>query len=195
MRCLSCHKLSLQTFCKRCQTNLLQPTVSKRVCGTLEVYSFFKYQNIEDLLLTKHTPQGFKLYKALAKLSFKPFIEKFMKVDNRIIYVIGIDENIKSGYAHVALLTHEMKAKNVKIQHAKLMARNKINYSGKTLQFRLENPRNFEYKGEKNIEAILVDDIVTTGTTLKEAASVLKRNGVEVLFALTLAGVEQSATS
>jgi len=83
-----------------------------------------------------------------------------------------------------------MKMKNVKIEHAKLMARNKINYSGKTLQFRLENPRDFEYKGKKNIEAILVDDIVTTGTTLTEAASVLKKNGVDILFALTLAEVE-----
>jgi len=191
MRCLSCHKISFQTFCKTCQTNLLQPTVTKRVCGTLDVYSFYKYQNIEDLLLTKHTPQGFKLYKALAKISFRPFIKRFMREDNRTIYIVGIDENVQSGYAHVALLTHEMKMKNVKVQHAKLIARNKINYSGKTLQFRLENPRDFEYRGKKGVEVILVDDIVTTGTTLKEAAWVLQQNGVEVLFALTLAGVEQ----
>ena len=193
MRCLSCHKLSFQTFCKKCRTNLLKPTISKRTCGTLEVYSFYKYQNIEDLLFTKHTPQGFKLYKALAKLSFKPFIKKFIEEDKRKIYIVGVDENVKSGYAHVALLTHEMKMKNVKVEHAKLMARNNINYSGKTLQFRLENPRDFVYSGEKNIEAILVDDIVTTGTTLMEAASVLKQNGVEVLFALTLAGVEEKS--
>jgi competence protein ComFC len=192
LRCVSCHKLSFSTFCKTCQTNLLQPSVSKRTLGTLEVYSFFKYQNIEDLLLTKHTPQGFKLYKALATLSFKPFIQKFMKEDKRSIYIVGIDENVKSGYAHVALLSHEMKMKNVKVQHAKLMARNKINYSGKTLQYRLENPRDFVYTGKKGVEVILVDDIVTTGTTLKEAASVLKKNGVDVLFALTLAGVEQT---
>jgi len=114
-----------------------------------------------------------------------------MKEDNRTIYIVGIDENVQSGYAHVALLTHEMKMKNVKVQHAKLIARNKINYSGKTLQFRLENPRDFEYRGKKGVEVILVDDIVTTGTTLKEAAWVLQQNGVEVLFALTLAGVEQ----
>jgi len=189
MRCLSCHKLSLSTFCKKCQRNLLQPTVSQRTFGSLEVYSFFKYQNIEDLLLTKHAPQGFKLYKALAQLSFKPFMQKFMQEDSRMLYVIGIDENVKSGYAHVALLTHEMKAKNVKVQHAKLMARNLESYSGKTLQFRLENPRDFVYKGKKDVEVILVDDIVTTGTTLQEAAKVLKQNGVNVLFALTLASV------
>ena len=113
-----------------------------------------------------------------------------MQEEKQTIYIVGIDENIKSGYAHVALLTHEMKSKNVKVEHAKLMAKNRVNYSGRNLQFRLENPRDFVYSGKKNIEAILVDDIVTTGTTLKEAAQVLKQNGVEVLFALTLAGVE-----
>lgn len=190
MRCLSCHKLSFNTFCQTCQTNLLKPHVTKRVVGTLEVYSFFNYQHIEDLLLTKHTPQGFKLYKALAKLSFKPFMKKFMQETNERVYVVGIDEDVKSGYAHVALLTHEMKMKNVKVQHAKLMAQNKVNYSGKKLQFRLENPRDFVYSGKKGVEVILVDDIITTGTTLIEAASLLRKSGVKVLFGLTLASVE-----
>jgi len=190
MRCLSCHKISFSTFCTKCRKNLLQPTITKRVLPTLDVYSFFKYQNIEDLLLTKHTPQGFKLYKALAQLTFRPFIKEFMKKDSRPILVVGIDENVKSGYSHVALLTHELRHKDVKIQYAKLMAKNKVNYSGKNLQFRLENPRNFLYKGKNVGQVILVDDIITTGTTLQEAKKVLEQNGLEVLFALTLAGVE-----
>lgn len=190
MRCLACHKLTLGTFCKKCRDNLLQLQVTKRVVGTLEVYSFFKYQQIQDLLFTKHTPQGFQLYKALAKRSFRPFMKKFMQEDTRPIYIIGVDEKVKYGYAHVALLTHAMKMKNVHVQHAKLMARNNVTYSGKKLQFRLENPRDFCYTGQKGIEAILVDDILTTGTTLLEATTLLRENGVEVLFALTLAGVE-----
>lgn len=190
MRCLSCHQLSFYTFCKKCQARLLKPSVTKRTIGSLEVYSFFKYQHIEDLLLTKHTAQGFQVYNALAKLSFKPFIEKFMQKDPRELYVVGVDEDIKSGYSHVALLTHAMHHKNVKVLHAKLMAKNPIKYAGKSLQYRLENPREFEYKGISNIEVILVDDIITTGTTLKEAQEVLKKSGVEVLFALTLADVE-----
>ena len=191
MRCLSCHKLSRTTFCMRCQTNLLQPSVTKRTFGSLEVYSFFNYQHIEDLLLTKHTAQGYQLYKALAQLSFRPFIKKFIENDPREVYVVGIDENVKSGYSHVALLTHEMRHKQVHIEYAKLMATSHVNYSGKTLQFRLENPREFVYKGKRDIEVILVDDIVTTGTTLKEAAQILKKSGVEVLFALTLAAVRE----
>lgn len=39
----------------------------------------------------------------------------------------------------------------------------------------------------KNCSIFLVDDIVTTGSTLKEAANILKRNGANKVFGLTLA--------
>ena len=190
MRCLSCHILSISTFCKKCQQRFLKPTVKKRSITDLDVYSFFSYQHIEDLLLTKYSTQGFKVYKALAKLSFRPFIENFMQEDNREIYVVGIDEHVSRGFSQVALLTHEMKHENVTVFHAKLMAQSNVNYAGKSLQFRLENPREFKYTGLKDIEVILVDDIITTGTTLKEAKQELEKLGVKVLFALTLADVE-----
>ncbi|NOZ90447.1 MAG: ComF family protein [Epsilonproteobacteria bacterium] len=187
MRCISCHRLSWNTFCSRCQIKLLKPSISKRNIGSLQVYSFFKYQNIEDLLLTKHTPQGFLIYKALAKMTFKPFIKSFINNSRDIVYIIGIDEIINNGYSHVALLSHQMKYKNVKILHNKLLAQNRVKYAGKSLEFRISNPRDFVYNGLSNINAILVDDIVTTGITLQEAKVVLKQNGVDVLFAITLA--------
>ena len=191
MRCLSCHKLSFSTFCQACQYKLLQPTISKRKIHNLEVYSFYNYQYIEDLLLTKHTPQGYIVYKAFGKMVFKKFIQNFMKHDERDIYVIGIDEHVKFGYSHVSLLTHQMKHPNVKVIHGKLLAKNPISYAGKNLQFRLENPRDFKYRGKRGIQAILVDDIITTGTTLKEAKQVLEQSGVEVLFGLCLADVRE----
>jgi competence protein ComFC len=77
-------------------------------------------------------------------------------------------------------------------QHSSLQAKNRVNYSGKSLQFRLENPRDFIYRGKSNIDVILVDDIITTGITLQEAQKVLIEHGVNVLFALTLADVEES---
>ncbi len=187
MRCLSCHNLSLKTFCRDCQVRLLNPTITKRKLGSLDVYSFFKYQHIEDLLLTKHTAQGYIVYRALAQLSFRLFIQKFMREDNRQLYILGVDEVIKSGYSHVSLLTHEMRNPNTKILYAKLIANNPVKYAGKTLAYRLSNPRQFHYHGPNNIEVILVDDIITTGTTLQEAKQLLREQGVEVLFALTLA--------
>jgi len=191
MRCLSCHRLSiLHAFCKDCEERLLSPHVNKRTLGSLDIYSFFRYHHLQDLLLTKHTPQGFKVYKALAKLSLKPFIQNYMKHNDSEVYILGIDENVKSGYSHVALLTHEMRNKNVHILHAKLMSKSHVNYIGQSFQYRLDNPRAFEYTGRNNIEVILIDDIITTGTTLKEAKELLLKQGVEVLFALTLADVK-----
>ena len=67
-----------------------------------------------------------------------------------------------------------------------------MNYSGKPLQYRLEHPRDFVYSGKKDVNVILVDDIVTTGITLQEAQKVLMAHHVNVLFALTLADVEES---
>ncbi len=192
MRCFSCSKLSLNIICKTCEKQLFVPTVSTRKVGTLDVISFFKYSTLESLLHTKHKPEGYRIYKALAKMTMKPFIEEFVESDDRDVYIVGIDEHVKSGYAHVALLTRAMKTKYSIPQYSALMAKNRVNYSGKTLQYRLEHPRDFVYTGKSDIDVILIDDIITTGITLQEAQQVLTANGVNVLFALTLADVEES---
>ncbi|GIT97704.1 ComF family protein [Sulfurovum sp. TSL1] len=192
MRCFSCSKLSIKIICKQCVEQLFIPTISTRKVGTLDVISFFKYSTLETLLHTKHKPEGYRIYKALANMTMKPFMEEFVESDDRDVYIVGIDEYVKSGYSHVSLLTRAMKTKNSIIQHSVLMARNRVNYSGKNLQFRLENPRDFLYKGKSDMDVILVDDIITTGITLQEAQKVLISHGVNVLFALTLADVEES---
>jgi competence protein ComFC len=163
-----------------------------RKIGSLDVISFYKYANLESLLLTKHKPEGYRIYKALAEMTMKPFIKEFIESDDRIVYIIGVDEHVKVGYAHVAILTKSMKTVYSIPLFASLLAQNRVHYAGKDLQFRLENPRNFKYTGKKNIDAILVDDIITTGITLQEAQKVLIANGVNVLFALTLADVNES---
>ena len=192
MRCFSCSKLSVSILCDICVKELFPTEIHTRTMGTLDVISFYKYTTLEALLLTKHKPEGYRIYKALAKITMKPFMEEFVENAEGDVYIIGVDEQVKSGYAHVALLTHAMKMKTSIPLHASLMAQNRVNYSGKDLQFRLANPRNFKYTGKKNIDAILVDDIITTGITLQEAQKVLMQNGVNVLFALTLADVEES---
>lgn len=191
MRCFSCSTLSLKIICQICETQLFIPTITKRTVGTLEVISFFKYSTLEPLLLTKHKPEGHRIYKALARMTVQPFIKKFVEHSKKEVYIVGIDECVKNGYAHVALLTRAMKMQNVIPLHSVLMAKNKIHYSGKSLEFRLWYSRDFVYKGKRNIDVILVDDIITTGITLQQAYKVLMLSGVNVLFALTLADVEE----
>lgn len=192
MRCYSCSKLSFSVICKKCKEQLFVPTIKTKKVGTMDVISFYRYTTLSTLLHSKHKPEGHRIYKVLAKITMKPFMKEFIENNDGDVYIVGIDENVRSGYSHVSVLTRSMKMNNSVPQHSSLIAKNRVNYSGKSLDFRLNNPRDFVYMGEEDVHAILVDDIVTTGITLQEAQKVLMQHGVNVLFALTLADVEES---
>ena len=192
MRCYSCATLSHKALCNTCKEQFFAPNIRTKKVGTMDVISFYRYTSIESLLHTKHKPEGHRIFKALAKMTMKPFIEEFVENNDGDVYIVGVDEYVKKGYAHVSLLTKAMKTTTSIPEHASLLAKNRVNYSGKSLQYRLDNPRDFVYTGTEDVHAILVDDIITTGITLQEAQKVLMQHGVNVLFALTLADVEES---
>ncbi|EAL2030738.1 ComF family protein, partial [Campylobacter jejuni] len=57
----------------------------------------------------------------------------------------------------------------------------------KSLEFRQKHKRNYKLLKTIHEPVILVDDIVTTGSSLLEAKKVLEENKISVLFALVLA--------
>lgn len=185
MRCILCERLSFYHICKKCQKSLLKPTVTKRkLFDDFWVYSFYGYKNIEKLLKTKHHFLGSFVFKILAENSFKIFSEKFE--ENRKIYVIPVDDKIKENYSHTAILAKSMENRIFVPCFNSLIAKNQVSYSAKSYEYRIKNPRDFVYKGPKNKDVIVVDDIVTTGFTLKEAYLKIKEYA-NPLFALTLA--------
>ncbi len=191
MKCILCEKYSLTHICKDCQTNFLTPSIYKRkLPNNITVISFYKYSEIKKLLFTKHTDIGFYVYNILAKLSFKKFAEEFHTKEKYVS--IAIDDNPKGGYSHTAILNHALKSYNIMPLHNKLRAQSTISYSGKTRAFREQNPRNFHLKNFKNPNVLLVDDIITTGTTLREAIKTLEKREKEVAFCLTLCDVSIS---
>lgn len=188
MKCYVCGSLSFNIICKNCK-KLLVPSPHKQMVNNIEVISLFEYETLSQLLHTKHTPEGYRIYNSLANLTLRPFIKTFIENYKKEVYIVGVDEKVKKGYSHTAILTHSLKMDKVKVKHSKLMAQNSISYSGKPLEYRLKNPRNFKYSGKKEVEIILVDDLITTGTTIKEAFKVLKKENTKPLFAITLAYV------
>jgi len=190
MYCLLCGSLSFNHICKSCKTEFLKPSLYKRVVEKdFKVYSFYKYSAIKDLILTKHKFIGYFIYHILARESFKKFAKDF-KFVNRI-YSFACDDHVKNGYSHTAILNKYLKSTYITPVHSALRAQTKVNYSGKSLQFRQNNPRNFKYKYHSNIDAIIIDDIITTGSTLKEAKKILQNSGVNILFALTLSDARE----
>jgi len=176
--CLICKEVSFKIICKRCQKEYLKPNLYKKE----DIISFYDYDEIEWLIKYKYHKFGSRVFNILAKNSFFEFGKYF----NEDVYVIPIDDNIKKGFSHTAILA---RALNKKPLYSSLLAKSDVKYAGKSLEFRLKNPRNFNYTGKRNIKAILVDDIKTTGTTLNEAKEVLKKHNVEVLFCMVLANL------
>jgi len=180
----------MQHICKSCQEEFLQPSLYTRTLENgVKVFSFYRYDEIKSLLFTKHTDLGFHIYKLLADLSFKHFTKNFTW-DKRVAS-IGVDDNIKSGYSHTAILNKALQSNSIKPLYNKLRAQNTLSYSGKSRAFRKTNPRNFQLKTFKEKEVIVVDDIITTGATLYEATQSLMQREKEVLFCLTLTDVSK----
>src|SRR3989339_1305861 len=140
MRCLLCEKLSFSHICPKCQNTFLTPSIYRRkIINDIEVISFYRYDDIKELLHTKHTDLGYYMYSLLAKNSFKKFASEFTYP--HVINSIAVDDHVKNGYSHTAILNKALKSKNIKPLFNKLRAKNRVSYSGKSREFRLLNPR------------------------------------------------------
>ena len=192
MRCYSCDRFTMHMVCKQCQRDFLTPDISRREVGSLEVISFFDYYQVENYVQSKYIPAGYRIYKLFGKKYFQPFIKSYAENLSSKLYLIAVDESVERGYSNTAMLSH-FGAKNseVKALHNVLKAGNRVQYAGQPLSYRLENPKNFIYKGPRNIDVILIDDVVTTGTTLQQAFLELQRHDVRVHFALTVASANE----
>ncbi len=173
-------------ICKNCQRENLTPEFIRReIVDGVEVFSFYKYDAIKDFLHTKHTDLGYYIYHILAKNSFAKFAKNF-EYDERVAS-LSIDDEPQENYSHTAILNKYLQSKYIKPQYRKLVAKNRVSYSGKSKAFRLANKRYFDFRDFQQKSCILVDDIITTGTTLSEAIFTCKKHNKEVLFCLTLA--------
>ncbi len=197
MRCLTCQSISFLIICKSCQEKFLTPKIKKRfLAKDFFVYSFYAFSEIESLLNSKYQKYGDEVYKILAKNSFKPFSQTYLETykNEKYFTALGIDDYPMHGFSQSAILAKSLQNKYFKAKYGLLRAKTRVKYAGKSLEFRKANPRNFickvnNIKNKSNI--VLVDDIVTSGTTLLEAKQSLEKNSCKISFALSLADVRR----
>jgi len=185
MKCLSCESYSYHIICKSCQENLLTPSFHKRELEkNFYNYSFYSFSEIEEFITSKYHFHGDRIFDILAKLSFKKFAQNF-KFDE-LVYSIGIDEHTRHEFSQTAILSKHLKSKYIKPLYNKCKATNIVKYAGKDLEFRKKNKRDFKVE-VSNKTIILIDDLITTGTTILEAKKACEEKNNHVLFSLTLA--------
>ncbi|EAI5601854.1 ComF family protein [Campylobacter upsaliensis] len=187
MRCINCHSFTLLAFCDSCLKELSEQSWGvRKLENDFKVYYFYKYSEIKHLLHSKHKFYGYFVFKFLAKLTFAKFHQIFKPQTK--LNAIALDDRAKKGlYSHAAILARALKSPFIKPVFAALHAQNKVSYSGKSLEFRRKNKRKFKLLKEIKYPVILVDDIITTGSSILEAKEILEKNKICVLFALVLA--------
>lgn len=189
MRCVNCEKFSFSYFCNDCKRILSECTLHKRIIDLdLDVYSFYFYSEIKKLIHSKHKFYGSFVYSRLAKLSFYKFGLNFSYPQT--VNAIALDDSINGDYSQLAILLKALKGKNIKPIYGALKATSEVKYSGKSLAYRQTHKRKYILKKDITSPVILVDDIITTGESMKQAREILTKNGIEVLFGLTLANAE-----
>lgn len=186
-----CGNWAFSHICGACRKNQLLPSLyTRNILGKLPVHSFYRYEEIETLLLTKHTDLGYYIYSILADTAFKPFAAAF-EYDARVA-VVGLDDHTRHGYSHTALLAKAMKTSILKPRYSRLRDRSGVRYSGRDFQYRLTHPRVFRLGAFPEKQVILVDDILTTGLTMTQGVETLRSEGKEVLFCLALADADKT---
>lgn len=179
MRCIVCQKWG-KLLCQQCFPNL---TLGKRLVDAMPVYSFYAFSDIELLLHYKYTAIGSRIFSLLAQRASAYFVREVRDLDN--VYGVGIDDNVQKGYSHTGVIMDAFRYCGIRPCYGELLAKNPISYAGKSLEYRQKNPKNFQTK-LKNKNLVIFDDVITTGTSLREAKKLLESCNNTVLFGLTL---------
>jgi competence protein ComFC len=193
--CLNCKKNSLNgEFCSFCKHNFYLDGIliacSYNESAISRLIKLMKYQfakNIaEDLakILTAY----------LSKIKSESlYIQSMFDFDNSFLVCVPLHKKRKNwrGFNQAEIIS-EILSKNAGIELNNNLIRTKntkpqVNLNAKE---RKENVKNvFAWKGNKlnNKNILLIDDVVTTGSTLNECAKILKSYGAGKIWALVIA--------
>lgn len=129
---------------------------------------------------------GSKILYLLAQKAGRYFFDSFQ--GEASLSAIGLDDYPYDAYSHTGVILRAFARESrgfLKPCYGVLLACNRVHYAGETLDFRRAHPKGFVYSGSPQA-LILLDDIITTGTSFEEAISVLHQHSSQVAFCLAL---------
>lgn len=207
-KCFSSVKFITKPYCAICGAPLENPLDEKDiVCGkclkdkrhyfSLQRSAFIYDENSKHMLINLKFHDKTSYAPVLAKFLHKAAFD-ILKENPDIIVPVPLHymRLLKRKYNQSSLLAHELSNLcNIPVDDFSLKrCKNttpQVEFSGKA---RIKNVRGaFAVKNPKNIKnkkVLLIDDVMTTGSTLKECAIALKKAGAAKIYALTVARTE-----
>ncbi|WP_317372819.1 ComF family protein [Helicobacter canis] len=191
MKCLTCGRFCLQVLCKACLDSIpLRPSV-REVMG-VRVYCFYGYDDVSFLLNSKYYTIGSRILASLSDKAARYFAQTFDKSQAiGALTLIGIDDFVRSYYSHTGVIMRSFaKHTAMKACYGELRASSQVSYAGKPLAYRQANKRDLSYTAKAK-DLVIVDDIITTGTSFSEAIEVCTQKGARVHLALALCNAQE----
>lgn len=197
--CGICGKIDENYLCKKCETKITNQACFLVECNIEEISELmyiFKYEGeIRNLILQYKFKEKAYLYKTLVKFLLKN--EKIYKKTKNYDIIIPVPISKKRykerGYNQSLLIAKEI-SKNLKIGIKKdilIKTKNIIEQSKLNKEEREKNiEKVYEVRKTKELEnkkILIIDDIYTTGNTVKECARTLKKLNPKNIGVLTIA--------
>lgn len=184
MRCLRCGRASAETLCSDCED--VSPAFDS-------ARSVFRHTDEAARLVVRFKREQKYLSAALGALML-PYLEAFPEAEALVYIPMTEKAEKRRGYNQSRLLAETL-SKSSALSVLSVLEKQRETASQKFLgraeravnlkgSFRCTKPS--LVKGKK---LLLIDDTMTTGATLSEAAHCLKRAGAEKVFALTVTAV------
>lgn len=208
-KCYGCG-VSGSYLCNKCKSGLNRP---EEICPECEkpsvggwvhgrcrrahcvdrLVSVFEYRGIvQKMLKDVKFRSSWKVMKDLAVVMVEGVgeIQKELHDFSVVSVPMWEPKERKRGFNQAEILAEKLTEKN-QLKYEKLLGRNRETKSqyGLSLKERRKNiTGSFELRGRvKRNKYIIVDDVWTTGSTIRECAKVLKRNGAKEVWGLVLA--------
>lgn len=207
-KCACCKKIG-SYLCDDCFSYLSFTTKSAFfICNHSRLDNLFSSisynKTIQKLIYSfKHKPYLTDLKKILSDLFYEGLIQNegfIQEIKNKTWLIVPIplhnSKFKKRGYNQAEILAKDLAERfNFPIQNLLIRTKNTKAQFGLGKKERKENIKNAFILNPKfdtpasvlDTNIFLVDDLATTGSTLLEAAKVLKRNGIKRVIGLTLA--------
>ena len=179
-------------ICKACLDSIPLRLSTRKLTDSISVYSFYAYSDVSLLMQSKYQLIGSRVLKLLA---YKAAAYFFTHIDfdfTQRVGLVGLDDYPYGAYSHTGVIVRAFEAESrgrCNGAYGALKAKNIIKYAGESLAFRQNNPKGFYLT--RNISyplVVLVDDIITTGTSLREATHLFSSLNLDskVVFCLAL---------
>jgi competence protein ComFC len=180
--CYKCSRMTAQEICRDCilwlSDNQSDPLVSN--------YSVFTYNEQMQSMIAKWKYRGdYILADAFKQLFIEKFEKKFSSlIESSLVIPIPLSQRRlqERGFNQAKVLADFLPINNVEIltrDHNEKQAK-----KTRSERITMENP--FKITDYINKKVILVDDIYTTGSTLRHAAFLLRKHGCPEVYAYTL---------